>query len=323
MQLSGKQQLALGLTAATVAGGAAVSHGLTHYLVNVAVDRKFPNSANRLTRAVIRGSRCDRVFLQALDAGAQVLRNLPHKTISIRGKDGAPLVGHLFAAAKPKRLVLAMHGWRSSWDHDFGMIAPFLLANDCTVLFAEQRGQGGSGGKHMGLGALERYDCVRWAHRLADMGPHLPLYLAGISMGATTVLMATGFPLPSNVHGVIADCGYTSPGAIFHHVAKHNLHLPYGKLRKAMVGRLCRKRLREDPEGYSCQQALRHCRVPVLFIHGTEDTFVPISMTYENYQACTGPKELFVVPGAGHGTSYLVDGPGYEKRLLEFFCQYD
>lgn len=322
MQLSGKQQLALGLTAATVAGGAAVSHGLTHYLVNVAVDRKFPNSANRLTRAVIRGSRCDRVFLQALDAGAQVLRNLPHKTISIRGKDGAPLVGHLFAAAKPKRLVLAMHGWRSSWDHDFGMIAPFLLANDCTVLFAEQRGQGGSGGKHMGLGALERYDCVRWAHRLADMGPHLPLYLAGISMGATTVLMSTQLGLPGNTRGIVADCGFTSPQDICRHVVRHNLHLSYG-LRAHIAHNLCKQKNQAGLKGCSAPKALAGSSIPVLLIHGTDDSFVPVSMTFDNYKACRGPKHLLIVPGADHGMSYYMEKSGYEKALADFWQRYD
>ncbi len=322
MQLSGKQQLALGLTAATVAGGAAVSHGLTHYLVNVAVDRKFPNSANRLTRAVIRGSRCDRVFLQALDAGAQVLRNLPHKTISIRGKDGAPLVGHLFAAAKPKRLVLAMHGWRSSWDHDFGMIAPFLLANDCTVLFAEQRGQGGSGGKHMGLGALERYDCVRWAHRLADMGPHLPLYLAGISMGATTVLMSTQLGLPGNTRGIVADCGFTSPQDICRHVVRHNLHLSYG-LRAHIAHNLCKQKNQAGLKGCSAPKALAGSSIPVLLIHGTDDSFVPVSMTFDNYKACSGPKHLLIVPGADHGMSYYMEKSGYEKALADFWQRYD
>ena len=322
MQLSGKQQLALGLTAATVAGGAAVSHGLTHYLVNVAVDRKFPNSANRLTRAVIRGSRCDRVFLQALDAGAQVLRNLPHKTISIRGKDGAPLVGHLFAAAKPKRLVLAMHGWRSSWDHDFGMIAPFLLTNDCTVLFAEQRGQGGSGGKHMGLGALERYDCVRWAHRLADMGPHLPLYLAGISMGATTVLMSTQLGLPGNTRGIVADCGFTSPQDICRHVVRHNLHLSYG-LRAHIAHNLCKQKNQAGLKGCSAPKALAGSSIPVLLIHGTDDSFVPVSMTFDNYKACRGPKHLLIVPGADHGMSYYMEKSGYEKALADFWQRYD
>lgn len=311
--------LGLGLTTA----GVGLSLAVTGQLVAVALDRNAPKLMDRLqSRLTGTGQLGQLSRLQDMVSGH--LQEAGCCKVTIFARDGQQLTGHLRCCEDAKRTVLCMHGWRSEWSRDFGMIADFLFQNQCNVLFAEQRGQGDSGGSHISFGLQERYDCLDWIYYLNRNGfSKLPIYLAGISMGATTVLMATGFPLPSNVHGVIADCGYTSPGAIFHHVAKHNLHLPYGKLRKAMVGRLCRKRLREDPEGYSCQQALRHCRVPVLFIHGTEDTFVPISMTYENYQACTGPKELFVVPGAGHGTSYLVDGPGYEKRLLEFFRQYD
>ena len=68
---------------------------------------------------------------------------------------------------------------------------------------------------------------------------------------------------------------------------------------------------------------MQECEVPVLFIHGTDDRFVPVEMTYENYKACVAPKRLFVVPGADHGMSYYVDRIGYEKCMLEFWKEYD
>lgn len=309
----------LGLTAL----GAGISLALTGELVAVALDRNAPKLMQRV-QSRLTGSGELGQLSRLQDMVSQNLQGAGCCKVRILARDGQQLIGHLRCCKDAKRTVLCMHGWRSEWSRDFGMIADFLFRNHCNVLFAEQRGQGSSGGSHISFGLQERYDCLDWIFYLNRNGfSELPIYLAGISMGATTVLMTTGFPLPSNVHGVIADCGYTSPGEIFHHVVKNNLRLPYGRLRQAMVCRLCRRRLQETLDGYSCQQALKQCRVPVLFIHGTEDTFVPISMTYENYLSCAGPKELFVVPGAGHGTSYLVDGPGYEKRVLEFFRQYD
>ena len=74
---------------------------------------------------------------------------------------------------------------------------------------------------------------------------------------------------------------------------------------------------------YTCATALENCTVPVLFVHGTDDTFVPITMTFENYKACKSPKRMFIVPGADHGMSYLIDPKGYEEKLLEFFRDYD
>ena len=63
--------------------------------------------------------------------------------------------------------------------------------------------------------------------------------------------------------------------------------------------------------------------MPVLFIHGSDDCFVPVSMTYENYKACASTKTLFIVPGADHGMSYYTDREGYEKALMRFWALND
>ena len=77
---------------------------------------------------------------------------------------GISLIGHWCPCEEPKRTIVAMHGWRSSWSHDFGLIADFWRNNHCSVLYAEQRGQNNSGGDHMSLGLLERYDCLAWTN---------------------------------------------------------------------------------------------------------------------------------------------------------------
>ena len=74
---------------------------------------------------------------------------------------------------------------------------------------------------------------------------------------------------------------------------------------------------------YAKTEALSENTVPVLFIHGTDDRFVPIEMTYENYKACVAPKRLFIVPGAEHGTSYLEDKLGYENATLKFWREFN
>ena len=65
------------------------------------------------------------------------------------------------------------------------------------------------------------------------------------------------------------------------------------------------------------------CQIPVLFVHGSDDRFVPVTMTYENYRACAAPKELLVVPGAGHGLSYYVEQDRYEEKVKAFWAEYD
>lgn len=203
------------------------------------------------------------------------------------------------------------------------MISGFLYDDGCSVLYAEQRGQGNSGGEYMGLGALERFDCLDWINWVNDRETNgLPVYLAGISMGATTVLMATGLELPSNVHGIIADCGFTSPYEISKHIVENNLHLSFG-LRGEVADALCRKKIQVGTKECSAVDALRENRIPVLFIHGADDRFVPVDMTFENFKACAGPKELLVIPGADHAMSYYADRQRYEAAVRTFWEQYD
>jgi pimeloyl-ACP methyl ester carboxylesterase len=253
---------------------------------------------------------------------AEKLLRAKTEPVTIAARDGQQLVGHWYPCAGARRLVLAMHGWRSAWNRDFGMIADFLHENGCSILFAEQRGQGSSGGACMGLGALERYDCADWAAWLAAREPERPIYLAGISMGAATVLLAAGLKLPDSVRGIIADCGFTSPYDIGRHVVRNNLHMSFS-LRARAADRLCRRKNNEGIRSCSTVDALRSTHIPVLLIHGTDDSFVPVSMTYENYKACAGPKELLVVPGADHGMSYFVDRRRYEETLKAFWNRFD
>ena len=317
------KKVAISLTAAAgIAGTAVLSHALTHYLVNMVVDRKMPALPNGLTRAAIRGTGCHPTFLHALEQSGKRLYQQPHTRVTIKAKDGETLVGHLFTCPNPKRLVLGMHGWRSSWCTDFGMVASFLLEEGCCLLLAEQRAQGESGGKYMGMGILERHDCVRWAHYFAQQYPHLPLYLAGVSMGAATVLMSTDLPLPGTVKGIVADCGFTSPQDVCRHVMRKNLHLSYG-LRGPVANRLCKRKNQVGLTGCSAPQSLSRCRLPVLLIHGSDDHLVPVEMTYKNYQACRGPRHLLIVPGADHGMSYYMDRESYEAAVRHFFALYD
>ena len=295
---------------------------VTGYFVNVALDREAPSrpliSERRLT-----GNSIDKAMLQKVESAGQLLLRKPLKEIAIESCDGIRLIGHWMPATEPQRVLIAMHGWRSSWYHDFGLIADFLQANGCSVLFAEQRGQGNSGGAHMGFGLMERYDCLAWIDWVnAHTGQTLPVYLCGISMGASTVLMAGGLELPGNVCGIIADCGYTGPTEIWKHVAEQHLHLDF-RVCGAMANRMAKRKTRMDLQATTCPAALRHCRVPVLFVHGTDDCFVPVEMTYENYKACAAPKRLLIVPGAQHGMSYPTDPRGYEAALLAFWTAFD
>lgn len=321
---AGSLLLGIGTLTAGATAVSATTYSATKRLVKIAMDREEPTFQRwQKKRLQISGTMQDAAFLEQLQLSAETLKNAPHEKVEITGRDGEKLVGHWFACEQPKRIVIAMHGWRSTWAGNFSFIADFLHRNGCSVLYAEQRGQGDSGGKYITFGAMERYDCldwVDWVNRTA--GTHLPVYLAGISMGATTVLLAAGLEPPENVRGIIADCGFTSIHAIWKHVADQNLRIPYS-LRSRAANALCKKKIQLGTKDCSTVAAMRDNHIPVLFVHGTDDRFVPIEMTYENYQACAAPKQLLIVPGAGHGMSYLQETARYEKTVLDFWKQFD
>lgn len=310
-----------GVLIASTMAASAVSYTIAKKLVGMALDR---NHEIEDSKTRVSGETGDEIFRKIRENAAETLEQYPSETVEITAKDGIKLVGHWRICDHAKRVLIAMHGWRSSWSKDFGLIADFLYKNDCNVLYAEQRGQNNSGGEYMGFGLTERYDCLEWIKWVNAKGyEQLPVYLCGVSMGASTVLMTAGFELPKNVRGVIADCGYTSPYAIWKHVAEDNLHVSYDKWMSAIADEMCRDKIQFGSKDYSCTEALKDCSVPVLFIHGTDDRFVPVEMTYENYKACASPKRLLIVPGAGHGMSYMIDRKLYEKTVKEFWEEFD
>lgn len=315
--------LIIGLAAAGIAAGvAAVSHSLNKILVNEA----FSRDGSRLTKKVtplISGDKVSRKDNDDLQKYIDDLKSKDISTVEIISYDSTRLTGHWYECENAKRVIVAMHGWRSDWLKDFAPIAKFWHDNGCSVLFAEQRGQGESDGENISFGMTERFDCrewVNWVNKKTNC--EYPVYLAGVSMGAATVLMTAGLRLPENVRGIIDDCGYTSIEGVWEHITNKNLHMSYA-IRKYDMDSLCRKKIGFGASEINTTDIMKENKIPVLFIHGSADRFVPIEMTYKNYLACSAPKRLLVVPGASHAMSYITDSEAYERALKEFWDSFD
>lgn len=247
----------------------------------------------------------------------KMIQNTPFQEMIIRARDGVKLYGRYYHRIDGAPLVLMFHGYRSSCLRD-GMGA-FRFTKECgyNILMVDQRAHRNSGGRTITFGAKERYDCLDWIeHMRATVGKDTKMILIGLSMGAATVLMAAGLELPENVKGIIADCGYSSPKEILQAVIR-SMKLPVKptyflvRLSAKIFGRF-------DPDSVSAGEALAHAKVPVLFIHGEADNFVPCEMSKRNYEVCASEKEIFIVPGADHGMSYMTDTPGYVAKFKGF-----
>ena len=314
--------LTSGIAMAGMSVSLITSHMITAMLIKVALHRKAPDVVGKMKNKLSRSPKTKEA-MEIMQTCAERLEDHVSEQVEIVSRDGERLIGHWYPCPNAKRILIAMHGWRSSWSKDFGGVSNFWHDRECSVLYAEQRGQNNSGGEYMTFGLKERYDCLDWVNWvIANHDDALPIYLCGISMGASTVLMASGLPMPDAVHGIIADCGFTSPHAIWRHVVKNNLHLTY-RARERAINDFYQKNFQARIGELSTVEALQKNKIPVLFVHGAADRFVPIEMTYQNYVACRAPKRLLVVPDARHGMSYFIDKEAYERVTDDFWRDFD
>ncbi len=236
----------------------------------------------------------------------------------IMSRDGLKLKGHLLEQENAERVVIFFHGWHGKWDKDGGAFAKKLYENHCNVLLVEQRAHGDSEGKYIGYGLLEKYDCAKWAKQMSKKYHELPIYLAGVSMGAATVLMASGLNLSVRVKGIIADCGFTSPYEMVCIFAKKYAHIKNMKMVEK-INRMCCRKAGYDLKEATTLENMDQCNIPILFFHGNEDDFVPEQMSEENYEHCAAKKEIIIVDQAAHARSFLVQPDLYMEEIRRFF----
>lgn len=259
-----------------------------------------------------------------VDAHRQVLARVltqlelrEYEEVFIDSHDGLRLAGKYYHICDGAPLAIAFHGYRSSSLTDFAAGSELCFDLGQNLLLIDQRGRGKSEGDTITFGILERQDCLRWVNYAVErFGADTKILLYGISMGATTVLMASALELPENVKGIIADCPYSSPVDIIRAVSR-NRHYPAGLIYPfVFLGARIFGHFRLNE--ITAAEAVRSASVPILILHGEADHFVPPDMSREIADACPGRIRRETFPGAAHGISLLVDEKRYRKVVREF-----
>ena len=257
-------------------------------------------------------------YVKATDKEAARIRNAyPHKEVSVRSDDGLRLCGDFYLNGnQTESTVICVHGYNSSGYGDFSLMVAPILEHGCNCLLIDQRRYGKSEGKMTGFGILERRDLLQWIALVNEYFPTGKIVLYGVSMGAATVMQASGLALPENVAGIVEDCGYTSCRDVFAAVLKNTAHLPAFPVMPvlAITSKLFLK-LDIRLDSRSCIAA---SDIPMLFLHGGADAFVPVSMCKACYDACGGEKRMAVYEGAAHAQSHFRFPEAYERDFFAF-----
>lgn len=256
-------------------------------------------------------------WLEALRAEGKV------QETTITAEDGSSLHAYYIAAdTLSTRTALLVHGYT---DHPFGMLQYGWIYREklgCNLLLPALRYHGKSEGTHIQMGWLDRLDVKRWiaeADRLFGAGQQLVVH--GLSMGAATVMMLSGKEdLPASVRCIVEDCGYTSVWEQFKKELQEDYHLPaFPVLHVARL--LARWRFGWDFKEASALEAVRKAKLPMLFIHGGDDHYVPTRMVYPLYEAKQqGDRAIWIAPEAGHADAYM-DHPEEYTRQVVSFCE--
>lgn len=243
-----------------------------------------------------------------------------NRKITITASDGVELIGHYYERKKNAPVIIFFHGLRSNSYTNGVPIYRITKKHGWNLLLVSLRAHGESGGNASTLGVLERYDCLDWANWVySELGMQVPIYLMGISMGGSAVLMSSDLELPKSVCGIIDEAGFTTPlemikiGGIkkFHNRILTDMFMQSVNIGTKIWGGF-------DLKDANACIAVSKTRVPILIIHGDNDTQAPVSMAYRIYDSCKSEKQLYIVSGAEHKDCYKSNPEKYESIVSEF-----
>ena len=246
------------------------------------------------------------------------------KEFEMVASDGKKLVSYFIPSKTESDVyVICAHGYRGTKYGDFGKQAQFYYSLGYNVILIDQRASGKSEGEFIGFGYFESKDLIEWIKFYNNMfSEEIKFVVAGISMGGATVCIASGSDeLPKNVKCIISDCAYTSAQEEIKYCFPHYASIPAEPL-LSIVNAINTHVAKYDFKMADALESVKKAKVPMLFIHGGKDDFVPTRMVYELYDACPTDKDLLIVPNAIHAQSFFEEPEKYGAKVKEFLAKH-
>ena len=306
--------------------GVATTIGIGNYFVNYAIlrtgnggDREVKN-ADSIEVANI-DNEAEKIIEENKNNEKQLANewaeNIENKKVEVIAKDGIILRGTEYVIEEDSdKWSIVLHGYHSNPDSVLS-IGMHFSEKGYNVLIPSMRACADSDGEFVGMGWLDKDDLKCWINLVLAENSNAKIILHGSSMGAATVLMASGDELPSNVNAIIADSGYTSVWDIFASEAKARFGLPtFPVLNMFQV--VARVRVGYNIKKASALEQVKNSKTPILFIHGDKDDFVPESMCESLYDSANCIKDKLIISGAGHTDSKYKEPDTYYNKIFEF-----
>ena len=245
-------------------------------------------------------------------------RELPFESADIISFDGLRLHAD-FLRGEPgtKVTMIFCHGYKSEAAFDFAAMYDFYRSLGYNLVYLNMRAHGKSGGKYIGFGVLDRFDVQSWAKKVAELFPDTSIFLHGMSMGAASILQSADLELDPAVCGIIADCGFSSTNEVFRNLVGGLYHLPATPFVDIFEA------VNRMTAGYGFTDAdsvrsMEKSRLPLAYICGDCDRYVPLDMAMRIYNACVQDKVLLIAKGAGHAASFMTENEKYRNLITEF-----
>lgn len=257
-------------------------------------------------------------YMPSIRSAADFFDDIQCRRISIPGYDGTVLNCDLYERREADTLVIFFHGYRSGPKMNFSFQARDLYQNGCSIAFAYERAHNGLEGKNIGLGAIEKHDVKNWCTYFRKNGKEKRAFVYGMSMGSTSVGLASDSLPTDYVSGLVLDSGYQSVyGQIKKECVKR--HLP-AKLLMPYIVLAAKLILREDIRD-TVSFHLNNCSFPILFIHGKDDSTADFEKTADLYEKYSGKKTLLLTENAEHTVSYIEGKERAKNALLTFISE--